>query len=102
MLKVIGVFALAWILLLSAQFARGAQPDDEVVRAIRTEMTKQHIPGLALLVSRNGVPVREEGFGLASLELNVPVKPETVFQSGSMGKQFTAAAVLVLHRPIGV
>jgi CubicO group peptidase (beta-lactamase class C family) len=38
-------------------------------------MTKQYIPGLALLVSRNGVPVREQGFGFASLELHVPVTP---------------------------
>ncbi|MGO9946070.1 MAG: serine hydrolase, partial [Steroidobacteraceae bacterium] len=74
MLKVIGVSALAWILLLPAQFARGAQSDDEVARAIRAEMTKQHIPGLALLVSRNGVPIRAEGFGLANVELNVPVR----------------------------
>ena len=63
---------------------------------VRAEMEKQHIPGLALLVSRNGVPIRTQGFGLASLELNVPVKPETVFQSGSIGKQFTAAAVMLL------
>ena len=59
-------------------------------------MENQHIPGLALLVTRNGVPVRSEGFGLANVELNVPVKPETIFQSGSIGKQFTAAAVLML------
>lgn len=96
MLKVIGVSALAWILLLPAQFARGAQSDDEVARAIRAEMTKQHIPGLALLVSRNGVPIRAEGFGLANVELNVPVRPETIFQSGSIGKQFAATAVMLL------
>src|SRR5208282_6075026 len=40
--------------------------------------------------------VRAEGFGLANVELNVPVKPETVFQSGSVAKQFTAAAVMML------
>jgi len=90
------VSTLAWNLLLPAQFARGAQPDDEVARAVRAEMAKQHIPGLALLVSRNGVPIREQGFGLANVELNVPVKPETIFQSGSMGKQFTATAVMLL------
>jgi CubicO group peptidase (beta-lactamase class C family) len=59
-------------------------------------MENQHIPGLALLVARNGVPIRSEGFGLANVELNVPVKAETIFQSGSIGKQFTAAAVLML------
>jgi CubicO group peptidase (beta-lactamase class C family) len=49
-----------------------------------------------LLVSRKGVPIRSEGFRLANVELNVPVKPETIFQSGSVGKQFTATAVMLL------
>lgn len=63
---------------------------------VKTEMERQHIPGLALLVTRNGKIVRSEGFGLANIELQVPVKPETIFQSGSMGKQFTATAVMML------
>ncbi|PYQ38514.1 MAG: serine hydrolase, partial [Acidobacteria bacterium] len=36
------------------------------------------------------------GFGVANIELQVPVKPETIFQSGSVGKQFTATAVMML------
>jgi CubicO group peptidase (beta-lactamase class C family) len=63
---------------------------------IRAEMTKQHIPGLALLVTRDGQIVRAQGYGLANVELQVPVKPETIFQSGSVGKQFTATAVMML------
>jgi len=63
---------------------------------VRQEMQRQHIPGVAVLVSRNGKIVRAEGFGLANVELSVQVKPETVFQSGSMGKQFTATAVMML------
>ncbi|HKN16736.1 MAG TPA: serine hydrolase domain-containing protein, partial [Candidatus Sulfotelmatobacter sp.] len=63
---------------------------------VREEMQRQHIPGLALLVSRGGKIVRAEGFGMANVELQVPVKPETVFQSGSVGKQFTATAVMML------
>jgi len=59
-------------------------------------MQKQHIPGLSVLVAKNGQIVRAEGFGLANVELQVPVRPETVFQSGSVGKQFTATAVMML------
>jgi CubicO group peptidase (beta-lactamase class C family) len=59
-------------------------------------MARQHIPGLALLVARSGEIVRAQGFGFSNVELRVPVKPETVFQSGSMGKQFTATAVMML------
>jgi CubicO group peptidase (beta-lactamase class C family) len=63
---------------------------------VKAEMERQHIPGLALLVTRDGKVVRSEGFGLANVELQVPVKPETIFQSGSVGKQFTATAVMML------
>jgi len=63
---------------------------------VKTEMERQHIPGLALLVTRDGKIVHSEGFGLANVELQVPVKPETIFQSGSVGKQFSATAVMML------
>lgn len=73
-----------------------AQAPDAVDKFVRAEMEKQHIPGLALLVSRDGRPVRSQGYGMANVELQVPVKPETIFQSGSVGKQFTATAVIML------
>jgi len=83
-------------LVLPAQFAAADQPADATTRFVRAEMEKQHIPGLALLVSRNGVPIRAEGYGLSNVELQTPVKPATIFQSGSVGKQFTATAVMML------
>jgi CubicO group peptidase (beta-lactamase class C family) len=67
-----------------------------VDRYIHAEMQREHIPGLALLVAREGKIVLAKGYGLANVELQVPVKAETVFQSGSMGKQFTATAVMML------
>jgi CubicO group peptidase (beta-lactamase class C family) len=88
--------ALALSIPLFTCLAHAVPKADEVTRTVRAEMEKQHIPGLALLVSRNGVPIRAEGFGLASMELNVPVTPKTIFQSGSVGKQFTATAVMLL------
>ncbi len=72
------------------------QAPDAVDEYIRAEMEKHHIPGLSLLVSRDGKPIRAQGYGLANVELQVPVKPETVFQSGSVGKQFTATVVMML------
>jgi len=63
---------------------------------VRLEMQRQHIPGLSLLVAKSGKIIRAEGFGLANVELQVPVKPESIFQSGSVGKQFTATAVMML------
>src|SRR6202795_4852729 len=88
-----------WILALLAACSCAlalAQSPDAVDQFVKTEMEKQHIPGLALLVSRAGQPIRQQGFGLSNVELQVPVKPETIFQSGSMGKQFTATAIMML------
>jgi CubicO group peptidase (beta-lactamase class C family) len=59
-------------------------------------MRSQQIPGISLAVIRNGQIILARGYGLANVELQVPVRPQTIFQSGSMGKQFTAAAVMML------
>lgn len=63
---------------------------------IAAEMQKQKIPGVSLAVVRDGKPLIVKGYGVANLEHQVPVKPETIFQSGSVGKQFTATAVMML------
>jgi CubicO group peptidase (beta-lactamase class C family) len=63
---------------------------------VRTEMERQHIPGLAIAVIQNGEPVRLEGYGIANLEHNVPVTPRTAFKLASVSKQFLAAAMLLL------
>jgi len=59
-------------------------------------MQRQQIPGLSLAVVRNGKISLVKSYGFSNLEHQVPVKPETVFQSGSIAKQFTATAVMML------
>ena len=59
-------------------------------------MARQKIPGLAVGIYSRGSILLAKGYGLANVELNVPVKPETLFQSGSVGKQFVSAAVMML------
>ncbi len=76
----------------AAQDAVTAKVDDYV----KAEMQRQRIPGLSLAVVKDGQIVLAKGYGLANVELQVPAKPETIFQSGSMGKQFTATAVMML------
>ncbi len=85
---------LAWHAASAADSA--ASGEDEIARYVRSEMQQQKIPGLALLIARRGQPPRAEGYGFSNVELSVPVKPETIFQSGSVGKQFTATAVMML------
>jgi CubicO group peptidase (beta-lactamase class C family) len=89
-------FAVATLFLAPANAQDSSATPDSVSDYVRSEMQRQHIPGLSLLVAKNGQIVRAEGFGLANVELQVPVKPETVFQSGSVGKQFTATGVMML------
>ena len=55
-------------------------------------------PGCAAAVSLNGETVFEKAFGLADLEHNVPNTTQTIFESGSVAKQFTAAAVVLLQQ----
>ncbi|MHC1765890.1 MAG: serine hydrolase domain-containing protein [Verrucomicrobiia bacterium] len=66
---------------------------DEYVNA---QMGRGGIVGLAVAVFTNGQTVLAKGYGLANVEHHVPVKPETIFQSGSMGKQFTATGIMML------
>jgi CubicO group peptidase (beta-lactamase class C family) len=88
--------APAFVVLLAASVFAQTSPDASVDHYIQAEMKARHIPGLALLVARDGKIIRAQGYGFSNLELQVPVKPETIFQSGSMGKQFTATAVMML------
>ena len=71
----------------------GADPAGDFVNGY---LKKKQIPGCAVMVRQNGKVVLSAGYGMANLEHRVPVTPETVFQSGSMGKQFTAMAVMML------
>jgi CubicO group peptidase (beta-lactamase class C family) len=67
-----------------------------VDKYIADEMGREHTPGLAIGVYNRGQILLAKGYGLANVELNVPVRAETIFQSGSVGKQFVSAAVMML------
>lgn len=86
------------LLILSAVVSGFSQNENtsKVDEFINAEMQKQKIPGVSLAVMKDGKPLIVKGFGFANLEHQVPVKPETIFQSGSVGKQFTAMAVMML------
>jgi CubicO group peptidase (beta-lactamase class C family) len=73
-----------------------AELDAAIDATIADDMARHGVLGVALAVMRDGQPVRVRGYGLANVELDVPVTPDTVFQTGSVGKQFTAMAVMML------
>ena len=84
--------------VLPAQTLAGQELDriPQVDSLVAAEMKEQHIPGVSLAVVRDGRVILSRGYGSANLEHQVPVKPETIFQSGSIGKQFTATLVMML------
>ena len=57
---------------------------------------KPDAPGCAVAVSQNGKIVVNKTYGLADLERDVPITPNTIFDAGSVRKQFVAAAILLL------
>jgi N-acyl-D-aspartate/D-glutamate deacylase/CubicO group peptidase (beta-lactamase class C family) len=86
--------ALPVVLLLTAPAVVGWQ-DDAIDAIVRAQMAAQRVPGMAVAVVRRGEVIKAAGYGLANVEHNSPVTADTIFQSGSVGKQFTAAAVML-------
>ncbi|MDP2884177.1 MAG: serine hydrolase domain-containing protein [Ignavibacteria bacterium] len=87
-------------LLASALFAQ-SQPASAVdaqreVDKIFARWNSSETPGCAIAVSRNGQVVLSRAYGMADLEHGIPNSPETVFEAGSVSKQFTAAAIVLL------
>lgn len=89
---------LAALLLLSTLFGTLPVHADSLDDAIVAEMQRNNVPGVGIAVVQNGKIVKERGYGLANVEHGVKVGPQTVFQSGSVGKTFTAALVLLLEK----
>lgn len=84
------------IVLTAIFFVYGARAD-KVDKLIKSQMQAHHVPGVACLVLRNGRIVKKFYGGDANLEWNAPVRPGTVFEIGSISKQFAAASILLLE-----
>lgn len=84
---------LALVLLLTLTSAAHADHVDDYVKR---EMERQHVPGVSVVVIKDGKVIKSQGYGLANVELNVPATPDTVYKIGSLSKQFIAAGILLL------
>lgn len=94
-------------LLLGSLFPSGillSQPQqpteaqlDALDRRILADMDEFRIPGVVVGVASRGELVFWRGYGLANVELSVPVTDSTVFEIGSISKEFVSAAVLLLQ-----
>lgn len=72
---------------------QGVSPDSQI---ILNEMAVRHIPGLAFAIVKDGAVIESGAYGLANVELNVPVTQNTVFAIGSITKSMTAIVVMKL------
>ena len=98
---------LIWVLVLSifVSTATSAQvPDKQKVVSSAEQAFEKYAkayvapgPGCAAAVSFNGETVFEKAFGLADMEHNVSNTAQTIFESGSVAKQFTAASLVLLQ-----
>src|SRR6476620_1943145 len=80
--------------MLRAAYAdTAAEPASDFVNDY---LKKNQIPGCAVMVRHEGKVVLCRGYGVANLEHGARVTPQTVFQSGSIGKQSTALARMML------
>jgi len=94
------VFVVLFMCLLSG-WSTAQVADQQLspqVDEVFSDFQKPGSPGCALGVFRNGQVIYAKGYGLASVELNAPISPRTVFDIGSTSKQFTAASTLLLEQ----
>jgi D-alanyl-D-alanine carboxypeptidase len=91
---------LSLALLGTASHTPGESPGQESCAAEIDRLMAQNYganePGAAILVSRHGQVVLKKGYGMASLEYDIPIGPATVFRLASLTKVFTSAAVFML------
>ena len=69
----------------------------EIDQIVLNEIDPQG-PGVAVAVVKDGKPVHIQGYGLANLEWDCPIRPDTVFRLASITKQFTAMAIMLLEQ----
>jgi CubicO group peptidase (beta-lactamase class C family) len=89
----VAVALLGFVVFVAFSAAARADKVDDYIKA---EMQRRDIPGLSVAVVRNGEILKAQGYGLSNVELSAAATPETIYQSGSIGKQFTATLVMML------
>jgi CubicO group peptidase (beta-lactamase class C family) len=90
------LFAVITVLSLTISFSSYAQDAESKIDSLLLEKYAPDAPGADFLIARNGEIIYKKAFGLANLELGVPMKTDNVFEIGSMTKQFTAISILML------
>lgn len=69
---------------------------DSVDDYVESQLKQEKIPGMSIAILKDDSIIKIQGYGFSNLEHQAQAKPETIYQSGSVGKQFTATAVMML------
>ncbi|MDQ6831746.1 MAG: beta-lactamase family protein [Gemmatimonadota bacterium] len=89
-------FALLALALAGVPSLAAAQELGGQIDKIFARVTGADRPGCAMAVARDGRPIYTHAYGMANLEYDAPNTEATIFESGSVAKQFTAAAIVLL------
>jgi CubicO group peptidase (beta-lactamase class C family) len=90
-------FLLVALILLNTVFANAQSFEARIDSLLHQVFKDKNGPGAIFLIAKDGKPIYQKAFGKANVELAVDMNPENVFQLGSMTKQFTAIAILMLE-----
>ncbi|WP_035090628.1 serine hydrolase [Aquimarina macrocephali] len=91
-----GIIFLLLLLCIAIPLTSFSQSLEEKFDTLLQERYKPDGPGATVLVAKQGKIIYHKAFGLANIELQVPMKPNNVFEIGSITKQFTSVAILML------
>jgi CubicO group peptidase (beta-lactamase class C family) len=92
------LFTCSLLVLILNSFGQAKQ-DKQLIKNLDQIIADKYstiAPACAVLVSKNGQVIYHKAFGMANIELSIPVRPEMVFRIGSLTKQYTAVAILQL------
>lgn len=88
--------AMAMVLTAPAVQAKPTSNQLAVIAKLFPDAAKTDIPGCTLDVRKDGKPIYALTYGLANLEFPTPIKPDTIFEAGSVSKQFIGAGLALL------
>ncbi len=91
-----GIIFLLLLLCIAIPLTSFSQSLEEKFDTLLQERYKPDGSGATVLVAKQGKIIYHKAFGLANIELEVPMKPSNVFEIGSITKQFTSVAILML------
>ncbi len=95
------VFAITVSLFAVARAQSAASmPEGAAARVdkVFAQFDKPDSPGCALSVIKDGQIVYKRGYGMADLDHDIPIKPDTVFHVASVSKQFAAMSIMLLAK----